>query len=702
MGRSWTTDLAARPEAVVLLVLDAERAVQLHEACDSLVVVDESAGGALDFDAFVRRRIILWPGHGDDPAVLRELARELVLAGAVVRFVQHPEQDEEVLNWNGSLTEADVERYIRLYLHDLADEFQDPAENVVADAPAGEVDSLPEENAVNVPPADQFFRCLGHDRGRYYFWCARQGQVLAFSAQRLGSLAGLYELAPVWWMQRRYGNDDGRIPAAMAGGMLINQCAKVGVYNPELVRGVGAWWDEGRPVVHLGDRLFVEGAEVELDGFESRYLYERKARIRGPSTEMLPSKEAQHVLEVARMLPWERSISATFLAGWIMQAIVCGAAEWRPHLWITGAAGVGKSWILTHVVARVLGDFAVYLEGDNSAAGIRQTVKQDARPVLLDEAEAHKHGDHLQGILDLMRASSSETGAHQVRGSVSGEVREYMMRCSFCLGSIGVGFESLADDTRITVLTLRALPTDTRAERVKADAAFTRIKEGVEQFTPEYCAKLQARAIGLLPRMRQNAATFGRAVSLILGSQRLGDQYGALLAGAWALKRADLVSTDEAQVWVEKRQQAGEWDEYTAASLETDEDRCLAAMLEATVNVESPSGWSTRTIGELIEKIATVNNEGIKLVDARDCLRRHGIAVELGADKLLYVANRHQGMRRLMADTRWKGGQWTRTLLRVPGASATPSSISFAGSKSRAVAVPLAAVLDPDTPTGLL
>jgi nucleoid-associated protein YgaU len=31
------------------------------------------------------------------------------------------------------------------------------------------------------------------------------------------------------------------------------------------------------------------------------------------------------------------------LAGWIALAPICGAMRWRPHLWLTAAAGAGKA-----------------------------------------------------------------------------------------------------------------------------------------------------------------------------------------------------------------------------------------------------------------------------------------------------------------------------------------------------------------------
>ena len=42
-------------------------------------------------------------------------------------------------------------------------------------------------------------------------------------------------------------------------------------------------------------------------------------------------------------LPFENDIGAVALAGWTTLAPICGALQWRPHVWLTGASGSGPS-----------------------------------------------------------------------------------------------------------------------------------------------------------------------------------------------------------------------------------------------------------------------------------------------------------------------------------------------------------------------
>src|SRR3546814_10759108 len=76
------------------------------------------------------------------------------------------------------------------------------------------------------------------------------------------------------------------------------------------------------------------------------------------------------------------------LAGWIAIAVICGALNWRPHVWLTGSSGSGKSWLLDNVIRPLIGAIAVYCQSNSTEAGIRQTLATDARPVLFDEAES--------------------------------------------------------------------------------------------------------------------------------------------------------------------------------------------------------------------------------------------------------------------------------------------------------------------------
>ena len=77
------------------------------------------------------------------------------------------------------------------------------------------------------------------------------------------------------------------------------------------------------------------------------------------------------------------------LAGWVALAPTCGCLDWRPHIWLTGGAGTGKS-LIHRFISPLLHDMGVPVSGNTTEAGLRQTLKSDALPVVFDEAESMK------------------------------------------------------------------------------------------------------------------------------------------------------------------------------------------------------------------------------------------------------------------------------------------------------------------------
>jgi putative DNA primase/helicase len=55
---------------------------------------------------------------------------------------------------------------------------------------------------------------------------------------------------------------------------LMSQCREAGFFENRRIRGSGVWLDQGKPVVHLGDRLWYEGADHDLRALPSEFIYE--------------------------------------------------------------------------------------------------------------------------------------------------------------------------------------------------------------------------------------------------------------------------------------------------------------------------------------------------------------------------------------------------------------------------------------------
>jgi putative DNA primase/helicase len=521
------------------------------------------------------------------------------------------------------------------------------------------------------------FQILGYNQGGFFYLPRGAQQVVELRAEQHSKL-NLLRLAPLAYWERTYQGKQG-IQWDMAANALIRQCEARGVYDVSRVRGRGAWWDGDRAVLHLGDRLIADGASVPIfEAVTGRYVYEAAPPMPIDLDQPLAMAEANAVAEVCELISWERPISARLLAGWIAVAPICGAIDWRPHVWITGQAGSGKSWVIDKVVRRLLGDIGLAVQSETTEAGLRQTLGHDARPIVFDEIEGEdlRAQQRIQNVLALARQASSETGAVIIKGSPLGIAKTYRIRSCFAFSSIGVGLDAHADQTRVAVLTIRPDGAGERFKRLSALVADT--------LTDDYVRRFLARSIRMAPVIRANARVFAAAGAAVIGSQRLGDQVGALLAGCYSLYDDGLISAADAQKWV-----AGQdWSEQKDVTAASDEARCLQRVLERVVRVQDKYTTAERTVAELV-LVAACKREDVVTIDAATShLLRLGIRIERGGDLDCFViSSSHEAISRMLEGTPWVRN-WGRLLRRLPGALAT-GPVRFAGVLARGVSIPL-------------
>jgi len=531
------------------------------------------------------------------------------------------------------------------------------------------------------------FSCLGYDTDGYYYQPSSTGQVVRLAASSHGGM-NLCRLAPVAYWEALYPSRTGVNWTAAASDLFSRQ-AVVGMFDPDRLRGRGTWWDRGRCVLHLGDRLVVDGIrQVITAPLQSSFHYQRGAALIGPGDATpLSDEEALTVLTMADRFWWDVPASAFLMAGWLALAPICGALRWRPHLWLTAAAGSGKTTLLERFVGVLLGDMRLLVVGSSTEAGIRQSLRSDALPVVLDEAECNEKLDQqrIQAILALTRVASSESHASTVKGSPGGDVARFQVRSMFLLASIAIGLKQGADRRRFAQLTLRNPAEIAQHER---DAHWQALDRDLEALiTHAFAERLLARTVSLIPVIRQAVQVFTRVATRHFDSQALGDQYGTLLAGAWSLQSSLVPTQEQAQSLID----GTDWSSYRQATELADERRCLNRILQHQLRVETDERVLTRSIGELIEIITMASPlDPISRSQAEDLLARHGLRIQEG---LLLVSNTAEPIAHILADTAW-GTNWATILARLPGAHPFGHPVRFkgVGSKARACAIPLDAI----------
>ena len=515
-------------------------------------------------------------------------------------------------------------------------------------------------------------RPLGHNRGLYSFFPRGAGQIVTLSATSMGRMQSLYMLAPRGFWERHYGGDkvaDSTV-CALASAHLMQSCHDIGVFQPETTRGVGAWMDNGAPVINTGDMIIGDGIKAHPATFEGEAVYESGPRVVHPSAVALGNADAVRALDLIKRLHWKRGQFAYLLAGWLVIAPIGGALTWRPHIWITGKSGAGKSSIIAEVVKKMLDDMGLATEGVTEAR-VRGMIGQSTRPVVIDEAESENAmaRAEIQKIINFARKCSSG-------GIVANANASYRAQSCFCFAAINPSVEQLADTARISILELVA-----NAQHDRLDTWRTLLSDMRATFTQDYCRSMLARTMANLPALLDNVATFSRAASELFKDARAGDQLGPMIAGAFSLTSTARISHDAAMDWMRKQ----DWDWHTQTRESEDSGVLLTHIMTSRVRYDHAGMMRESTIGDMVVQAADVQAAGHD--GAISGLRPYGIKV---ADGRVIISNTAPPLRKLLADTPYV--PWARGLSEIDGAEAEKATYFMTGLITRAVSFPLAAV----------
>jgi putative DNA primase/helicase len=660
--------IAARPDAPVLVVEGEKTADAAAKLFPSAIAITWPSGckaiNKADWAPLVGRKCVLWP-DADSPGIQamdKLQAKLLDLGAAQVRVVTPPSDVSE--GWdlaNAEWSTAEAGAYLKANRSEPIAATKAP----LAPLLLAEVGIEPELKKSDKLP----FRCLGFDRGSYFYLPLNGGQVLEFTASQHTKL-NLLNLAPLAWWNEAYKKGTGA-DWDRAADCLIALCMQQGVYDPDRVRGRGAWYDRGRVMVHLGNRLIVDNHEHDIcNPPPTNYFYEQAKPLDGPTEAPLCDELATKIRNIAIRFRWEMPVNAYFLLGWTVLAPVCGALDWRPHAWITGAAGTGKTCILKDFLRPLMGGIYQAATGGTTEAGLRGTLCSDAIPVIFDEFEQNEQRDKqiVQNVLALARIASSE-GGKIYKGTTTGGANAFEIRSMFCVSSINVALIQKADVDRFCVLALRK---DT-IEKQEWTAFESEIKTTI---TMDIGRQLIARTIQHIPTIRSNAKILARALALTFG-QRYGDQYGTLLAGAWSLSAegGKLLQIEEAQEWIKSLN----WESNQIDSQDADEVKCLDFILNAMI----PADNKKITIREILLKArlgAMIGDEPADVILARYGMKYH--------ETSLAIANGHSILQSLLRDTPWSGGAYRQALQRIDGAERV-GPIRFGATVKRCTLIPL-------------
>lgn len=261
----------------------------------------------------------------------------------------------------------------------------------------------------------------------------------------------------------------------------------------------------------------------------------------------------------------------------------------------------------------------------------------------------------------------------------------YHIRSMFCLASIQVALKHKADIDRLTVLTLKSSnPND-----ASSGGDWAQMREAMYQLAGREDSMIQRRllrrCIDLLPTTLKNIEVFSTVGADMFGSQRHGDQYGALLAGAWSLVSTEVATAEQARQMFSSYN----WQELRDDHDADESQRALQALMEAHVRVK---GGVELTVYELV-KAASGHETGIAEINeitADAILQRHGMRLKSG---YLVMANGSKELGRLMQGSAFEA-DWRGVLLRITGADKNDNKAErFSGVPTKCIRIPMGPVV---------
>lgn len=529
-------------------------------------------------------------------------------------------------------------------------------------------------------PERNYILSLGFSGDHFYYTTSQNNFIQCFSPQGHNKLNLLSIMDLSYWQSLYPSQNDDEVDWTTAADDLMDRCRKKGPFNLNNVRATGAWLGEKKELIlNRGDALVVEGHKVGFHSIKSRHIYEPSdMTIPEPSSTFLPDDQCLYFLETLNMLKWAHPDYYKFLSGWLAIAPICGALDWRPHLWLSGPSGSGKSTIMQEVVYRILKKYALFFQGQTTEAGIRQSVGKKAVPIVFDEFETtnEKSGNRIESCIELYRQASSETNANVTKGSANGESISYSVRSAVLVSSINVNLITEADKNRFTIIEL----VKNTLSQHDSFSHFKQFQKRLNGFDDTWVHQFNSRVFGLWDVFKHNKDLLFNEIANQYTS-RMAQQYSPLLAGYQILQSQKPIDKDLAKMLVldtdlEFKQKEVE---------ESDEVECLRYLMGKTIYVNGPIN-SEQSVFEMLDKSINSTFQSSEWVDAA---KRNGFIVK---DGYLHIMNNHSAINDLLKGTRWVGN-YSRSLNRIQGADNNGNKPIWAnGASHKVVRIPIDAI----------
>jgi hypothetical protein len=509
---------------------------------------------------------------------------------------------------------------------------------------------------------------LGYtSEGGYVFLDKGRQILVVVSSAQLLSLQYLVGLAPLrFWAERFPPRKEGASASPWdAGQVLMEECRRAGPFDPRKVRGRGVWLESDRVIVNLGGPV--------PSGVRNFYLCFEPLPL--TSVKTFDTLRLQNML---KRFVWRNPQDVMLLLGWLAVAPVCGVLAWRPHSFIYGPPNCGKSTI--HATAsNLLRPLGLSADGQSSEAGIRQMIKADSRPVIIDEFESDQGRSHIAGVIRLARSASSAESP-VLRGTPEGKAMQFALRTTFFFAAVNPSGMSPADATRILLFEMLAHNNDPhQAARIADDEAFFSDKG------PDWCGYMAGLADVIPPAI----AVFMKALPGIDSRHR--KNVATLLAGAFVALERRGPTDAEAEVTAEIYK--GSIELHAEAFDRDDSAECLQHLFAYPVERQTLGFWLAVALAGVEDRLP---DNRLLQEGARRIPRNFEIVVRTADEAGFFIRNGSPAVEAIFRDTKWARGAWERALRKIDGYFAPKNPIHFAATKNKSRAIGLPVELLPE------
>ena len=502
-----------------------------------------------------------------------------------------------------------------------------------------------EESEMNRPPVI----CLGREGTEHVFYSTESRFLYRLEASKI-KLPALLDIATRAHWERylfpelvKAGTAPNKRELEEAALERLLDDSRCKTFSPDAVRARGVWCDDaGGWIYNAGAACWHipadGGKPVKVDNVRGKHVYLKGAELPAPDEEMLTDEDGQKLVDLMTARPWATPGAGDMVAGWLVASLLAGALPICPHVWINAPAGTGKTSLKTDLESVFSTLCCTKMDTIPTEPALRQSLKGDCLPVLIDEAEPEK----LEKCADMMRLIRTATkGGDITTGTMNGSPRRYWVKCCTMLFSTANGIDRDTDASRFFVHALQKVQNKTlEAYQEKQDVARWMVD------SPDFQKRFVARLVRLLPVIMQGVKECTEELTQAGFPGRRAELMAVLMACRYALtSRTPMTRDEHARAGTILRAYENQADN------ESDFSQCLTHLLTFKVRLHNAGEMTVTDACELARGCEP---------NAREAAERalSVVGMRWRDDKeALQVDTRATEMKKVYAGTRWASGK---------------------------------------------